>query len=105
MFHFQILHKSGTKNTVVDALSKRPLKNALTTIYREELESLSEMYPHDPDFAMIWKELKVLLNLLNQSEMIHCIISKQYALLDLSGGKLWRKPMHHHMLGIGVFLL
>ena len=30
----------------------------MTTIYHEELESLSELYPQDPDFATIWKELK-----------------------------------------------
>ena len=58
MFHFQILHTSGNKNVVADALSRRPRVNALTTIYHEELESLSELYPQDPDFAIIWMELK-----------------------------------------------
>ena len=58
MFHFQILHISGNKNVVADALSRRPRVNALTTIYHEELESLSELYPQDPDFAIIWMELK-----------------------------------------------
>ena len=57
-FHFQILHTFRNKNVVADALSRRPRVNALTTIYHEELESLSELYPQDPDFAIIWKELK-----------------------------------------------
>ena len=46
------------KNTIVDALSRKPRVNALTTIYHEELESLCEHYTQDPDFAIIWKELK-----------------------------------------------
>ena len=58
MFHFQILHTSGNKNVVADALLRRPRVNALTTIYHEELESFSELYPQDPDFCEIWKELK-----------------------------------------------
>ena len=58
MFHFQILHTFGNKNVIADALSRRPRVNALTTIYYEELETLSELYPQDPDFADIWKELK-----------------------------------------------
>ena len=58
MFHIQILHTSRNKNLVADALSRRPRVNALTTIYHEELESLSELYPQDPDFSEVWKELK-----------------------------------------------
>ena len=54
MFHFQILHTYGNTNVVADALSRRPRVNALTTIYHEELESLSELYPQDPDFSEIW---------------------------------------------------
>ena len=59
MFHFQILHTSGTKNAVVaDALSRRPKVNAITTVYHEELQSLSELYPQDQDFASIRMQLK-----------------------------------------------
>ena len=58
MFHFQILHTSGTKNTVADALSRRPKINAITTVYHDEFDSLSEQYPQDPDFATIWADLK-----------------------------------------------
>ena len=58
MFHFQILHTSGTKNTVADALSRRPKINAITTVYHDELDSLSEQYPQDPNFATIWADLK-----------------------------------------------
>ncbi|MCO5579927.1 hypothetical protein L7F22_033794 [Adiantum nelumboides] len=58
MFHFQILHTSGTKNAVADALFRRPKINAITTIYHEELETLYEKYPLDPDFAQIWNDLQ-----------------------------------------------
>ncbi len=57
MFHFQILHTSGNKNVVADALSRRPKVNAVTSIYHQELESLPEMYPADSDFTTIWQEL------------------------------------------------
>ena len=58
MFHFQILHTSGSQNLVADALSRIPKVNTVTTAYHQELESLPEMYPDDPDFATIWKDLQ-----------------------------------------------
>ncbi|MCO5595405.1 hypothetical protein L7F22_049447 [Adiantum nelumboides] len=43
---------------IADALSRRPKINAITTIYHEELETLYEKYPLDPDFAQIWNDLQ-----------------------------------------------
>ena len=41
-----------------DTLSGRPKVNAITTMYHEELQSLSELYPQDQDFASIWMQIK-----------------------------------------------
>ncbi len=58
MFHFQILHTSGNKNVVADALSRRPRVNAITSVHHDELEELPQLYSADSDFATIWHKLQ-----------------------------------------------
>ena len=83
MFHFQILHTSGNKNIVADALSRRPKVNAVTSIYHQELESLPEMYPADLDFTTIWQELnnETLFPLIHYMMVLVTII-RSYVLQD-----------------------
>ena len=45
---------------------------------------------------------KVWYHLLIPTMLLHRIISNLYTLQDLSGGKLWKKPRHSHMLSIEV---
>ncbi|PKU84124.1 RNA-directed DNA polymerase [Dendrobium catenatum] len=55
-FTFVLKHKSGNQNRVADALSRR---TALVTQLQTELtglDCLRELYPTDPDFAIIWKQ-------------------------------------------------
>ena len=58
MFHFQILHQSGSKNVVADALSRRPRVNAISTAYHQEFTELPTLYSTDPDFSTVWEQLQ-----------------------------------------------
>ena len=57
LFHFQFMHTCGNKNVVVDALSRRPKVNAVTTIHHQELSSMLKQYGTDKDFKEIWDAL------------------------------------------------
>ncbi|MCO5554136.1 hypothetical protein L7F22_007662 [Adiantum nelumboides] len=53
-FHFQIVHVQGQKNVVADALSRKPLVQAISAIHHSTFEDMIDQYATDPDFADIF---------------------------------------------------
>lgn len=44
-------------NQVVDALFRRPQVNHVSMAYHQDLESMREMYIHDPDFRVVMDKI------------------------------------------------
>ena len=58
-FHFHIAHVPEKLNpVVVDALSRRPMVNAISIAYNHDLTSMIEKYAQDEDYASIVKDLE-----------------------------------------------
>ena len=52
-FNFHIAHIARKHNSEVDALSKRPMVNAITIAHHNDLTSMIDDYINDEDFASI----------------------------------------------------
>ena len=52
-FNFHIAHIVGKHNLVADALSRRPMVNAITIAYHHDLTSMIDDYINDEDYASI----------------------------------------------------
>ena len=52
-FNFHIAHIAGKQNSVVDALSRRPMVNAITIAHHNDLTSMIDDYNNDEDYASI----------------------------------------------------
>ncbi|MCO5604452.1 hypothetical protein L7F22_058618 [Adiantum nelumboides] len=57
-FHFQIVHVQGHKNVVADALSRKPLVQAISAIHHSTFEDMIDQYATDPDFADIFTRIR-----------------------------------------------
>ncbi|MCO5614617.1 hypothetical protein L7F22_068901 [Adiantum nelumboides] len=57
-FHFQIVHVQGQKNVVADALSRKPLVQAISAIHHSTFEDMIDQYAADPDFADIFTRIR-----------------------------------------------
>ncbi|MCO5581250.1 hypothetical protein L7F22_035128 [Adiantum nelumboides] len=57
-FHFQIVHVQGQKNVVADALSWKPLVQAISTIHQSSFEDMEHQYATDTDFAHIFTRMR-----------------------------------------------
>ena len=57
-FHFHIAHIPGKLNPVVDALSRRPMVNAVSIAQHHDFTSMMGKYATDKDFASIVKDLQ-----------------------------------------------
>ncbi|MCO5588554.1 hypothetical protein L7F22_042511 [Adiantum nelumboides] len=57
-FHFQIVHVQGQKNVVGDALSRKPLVQAISAIHHSTFEDMIDQYATDPDFADIFTRIR-----------------------------------------------
>ena len=58
-FHFHIAHIPGKHNTVADALSRRPMANAVSVAYHNDLSSMVDEYAKDLDFANVMSALSM----------------------------------------------
>ena len=52
-FNFHIAHIAGKQNSVADALSRRPMVNAITIAHHNDLTSMIDDYSNDEDYASI----------------------------------------------------
>ena len=52
-FNFHIAHIAGKNNQVADALSRRPLVNAITIAHHNDLTAMIDDYTNDEDFVSI----------------------------------------------------
>ena len=57
-FHFHIAHVPGKLHPVADALSRRPMVNAISIAYNHDLTSMINKYAQDEDYASIVKDLE-----------------------------------------------
>ncbi|MCO5611439.1 hypothetical protein L7F22_065692 [Adiantum nelumboides] len=57
-FHFQIVHVQGQKNVVADALSRKPLVQAISAIHHSTFENMIDRYATDPDFVDIYTRIR-----------------------------------------------
>ncbi|MCO5599187.1 hypothetical protein L7F22_053287 [Adiantum nelumboides] len=57
-FHFQIVHVQGQKNVVADALSRKPLVQAISAIHHSSFEDMVDQYATDTDFADIFTRIR-----------------------------------------------
>ncbi|MCO5563383.1 hypothetical protein L7F22_017024 [Adiantum nelumboides] len=57
-FHFQIVHVQGQKNVVADALSRKPLVQAISAIHHSTFEDMIDQYATDLDFADIFTRIR-----------------------------------------------
>ncbi|MCO5577774.1 hypothetical protein L7F22_031607 [Adiantum nelumboides] len=57
-FQFQIVHVLGQKNVVADALSRKPLVQAISAICHSTFEDMIDQYATDPDFADIFTRIR-----------------------------------------------
>ncbi|MCO5611391.1 hypothetical protein L7F22_065644 [Adiantum nelumboides] len=57
-FHFQIVHVQGQKNVVADALSRKPLVQAISAIHHSSFEDMVDQYATDTDFADIFTRIQ-----------------------------------------------
>ena len=53
MFHFQIVYVPGVQNRAADALSRRPMVNAITIAHHNNLTSMIDDYVNDEDYASV----------------------------------------------------
>ena len=52
-FKFHIAHIAGKYNSIGDALSRRPMVNAITIVHHNDLKSMIDDYVNDEDYASI----------------------------------------------------
>ena len=52
-FNFHISHVARKHNSVADALSRRPMVNAITIAHHNDLISMTDDYVNDEDYASI----------------------------------------------------
>ncbi|MCO5572903.1 hypothetical protein L7F22_026664 [Adiantum nelumboides] len=57
-FHFQIVHVQGQKNVVANALSRKPLVQAISAIHHSSFEHMVDQYAADTDFADIFTRIR-----------------------------------------------
>ncbi|MCO5576367.1 hypothetical protein L7F22_030177 [Adiantum nelumboides] len=57
-FHFQIIHVQGLKNVVANALSRKPLVQAISAIHHSSFEDMVDQYATDKDFADIFTRIR-----------------------------------------------
>ncbi|MCO5613537.1 hypothetical protein L7F22_067814 [Adiantum nelumboides] len=57
-FHFQIVHVQGQKNVMADALSRKPLVQAISAIHHSTFEDMADQYATDTDFADIFTRIR-----------------------------------------------
>ena len=57
-FHFHIAHIPWKQNVIVDALSRRPMVNAISISFYHDLTSMIGNYAEDGDFASILENLE-----------------------------------------------
>ena len=57
-FHFHIAHILGKLNSVADALSRRPIVNAVSIAHHHDFTSMMEKYATGEDYIFIMKDLK-----------------------------------------------
>ncbi|MCO5604846.1 hypothetical protein L7F22_059020 [Adiantum nelumboides] len=57
-FHFQIVHVQTQKNVVADALSRKPLVQAISAIHHSTFEDMVDQYATDTDFADIFTRIR-----------------------------------------------
>ncbi|MCO5558354.1 hypothetical protein L7F22_011935 [Adiantum nelumboides] len=57
-FHFQIVHVQGQKNVVADALSRKPLVQAIPAIHHSSFEDMVDQYATDTDFVDIFTQIR-----------------------------------------------
>ncbi|MCO5567897.1 hypothetical protein L7F22_021593 [Adiantum nelumboides] len=57
-FHFQIVHVQGQKNVVADALSRKPLVQAISAIHHSTFEDMIDQYATDLDFVDIFTRIR-----------------------------------------------
>ena len=57
-FHFHIAHIAGKQNMVADALSRRPISNAISIAYNHDLTSMIDKYAQDSDYGDIIRNLE-----------------------------------------------
>ena len=57
-FHFHIAHIAGKQNLVVDALSRRPMANAISVAHHHDFTIMLENYAQDEDFAQAVKDIE-----------------------------------------------
>ena len=56
-FNFHIAHIAGKHNLVADALSRRPMVNAITIAHHNDLTSKIDVYINDEDYASIMNNI------------------------------------------------
>ena len=54
-FHFHIAHIPGKVNPVADALSRRPMVNAVSIAYNHDLTSMINKYAQDENYVTMPK--------------------------------------------------
>ncbi|MCO5580579.1 hypothetical protein L7F22_034449 [Adiantum nelumboides] len=57
-FHFQIVHVQGQKNVVADALSRKPLVQAISAIHHSSFKDMVDQYATYTDFADIFTRIR-----------------------------------------------
>ncbi|MCO5573974.1 hypothetical protein L7F22_027752 [Adiantum nelumboides] len=57
-FYFQIVHVQGQKNVVADALSRKPLVQAISAIHHSSFEDMIDQYATDTDFVDIFTRIR-----------------------------------------------
>ncbi|MCO5605186.1 hypothetical protein L7F22_059366 [Adiantum nelumboides] len=56
-FHFQIVHVQGLKNVVADALSRKPLVQAISMLHPSTFEDMVDQYAKETNFADIFTRI------------------------------------------------
>ncbi|MCO5606498.1 hypothetical protein L7F22_060686 [Adiantum nelumboides] len=80
--HFQIVHVQGHKNVVADALSRKPLVQAIFAIHHSSFEDMVDQYATDTNFANIFTRIRIeekpivdKLSMMKEATPLHQIIA------------------------------